>query len=151
MTIDIIIKYLHFLGILGVFSSIFYELIEIKSILPRAKVTTLAKIDGLYGLTTLIVLATGFTMWFWVGKPAEFYSDNLIFYTKIGIFTLVGLASIYPTVFFAKHKKGEPEDMVNIPAGVIILIRLEMVLILTLPLLATTMARGIGNNGILTY
>lgn len=146
MTIDIIVKYFHFLGILGVFSSIFYESIELKRVLPRRKVATLAKIDGLYGLSTLLVLGTGFTLWLWVGKPADFYGNNPIFYTKIGLFTVIGLLSIYPTVFLIRNRKGNPDEEIKIPAVIISLVRLELLLILMIPLLATTMARGIGTG-----
>lgn len=144
MTIDIIVKYIHFLGILGVFGSIFYEVKELKPVLKRDKIKQLAKIDGLYGVCTIIVLATGFSMWLLVGKPAEFYGTNWIFYSKIGVFSVIGIASIYPTVFFARNRKGDLNDTIEVPKILKTLVVLELVLILIIPLLATTMARGIG-------
>ena len=144
MTIDIIVKYIHFLGIFGVFGSIFYEFKSVKPSLKREQIQQLAKIDGLYGICSIIVLLTGFTLWFWVGKPPEFYGSNWIFYSKIGLFSVIGIASIYPTFFFIKNRKGNEEDVVSLPKIILNLIRLELLLILLMPLLATTMARGIG-------
>lgn len=144
MTIDIITKYIHFLGIFGVFGSIFYEFKIVKSSLQREKIVQLAKVDGLYGICTIVVLFTGFALWLWVGKPADFYGSNWVFYSKIGVFSLIGIVSIYPTVFFVKNRKGNSEDMVKIPKIIKNLITIELLLMLIMPLLATTMARGIG-------
>ncbi len=144
MQIELFIRYFHFIGILGVFSSLVYENITVKTSLRRNEVDLLAKVDAFYGLSTLVILVTGFTMWFWIGKPAEFYGSNWIFYLKISLFTLVGIASIYPTIFFIKQRKGDLLEEVQVPRIVRILIKTEIILIVFIPLCAVLMAVGIG-------
>ena len=112
---DLFVKYFHFIGIFGVFGSLCIEAFTVKPMLPRWQVSRLAKIDGLYGVSSILVLATGFSMWFLVGKPAEFYGENWIFYLKIGVFSVVGLASLFPTIYFVKNRKGDSQEEVAIP------------------------------------
>ena len=144
MTEFIIVKYLHFLGIFGVVGTLLIDLFYVKSAMSREQISRISKIDGIYGLSAIIVLFAGLTMWFWVGKPAELYSRNWIFHTKVTLFIAVGILSIFPTVFFLKQRKGNPGDEVDIPSKIINMIRLEVFLLFIIPLLAVLMANGIG-------
>ncbi|MEM0898140.1 MAG: DUF2214 family protein, partial [Verrucomicrobiota bacterium] len=101
-------------------------------------------LDILYALSVVGVLGTGFAQWFWVGKSAEFYSNNPIFHVKITLFLIMGLISAYPTIFFARQKKGEMAEEVAVPGILHWSVRLEVVLLLAMPLLASLMARGVG-------
>jgi putative membrane protein len=58
---------------------------------------------------------------------------------------LIGIVSIYPSVFFGKRKKGDPDEVVAIPKGIVMSVRIELLLLFLMPLLATLIARGIGN------
>lgn len=143
MNTYLLIKYLHFLGIFGVVGALATELFLTKPSLSREEVSRLAKIDGAYGVSTMIVLAAGFTLWFAVGKPAAFYSGNWIFISKLVLFGCIGGLSVWPTVFFVKSRNGS-SDTVEVPKSVRVLIRLEVILLMALPLLAVLMANGIG-------
>ncbi|MCU0367973.1 MAG: DUF2214 family protein, partial [Cyclobacteriaceae bacterium] len=79
-----------------------------------------------------------------IGKPAEFYTRNPIFLIKLGLFTVVGLLSSYPTVYFIKNRKGDAAEVLSIPTVIIWMLRLELVLIFIIPLLAGLMAKGVG-------
>ncbi len=144
MTEFIIIKYLHFLGIFGVVGALLIELFYVKSTMTRQEISRISRVDGIYGLSSIIVLLAGLTMWFWVGKPAEIYSRNWIFHTKVTMFVLVGILSIISTVFFLKQRKGNPDESVDIPSKILNLVRLEVFLLFLIPLLAVLMANGIG-------
>ena len=144
MTEFIIVKYLHFLGIFGVVGTLLIELFYVKSSMTRDQISRISKVDGIYGLSAIIVLFAGLTMWFWVGKPAELYSKNWIFHMKVTTFIIVGILSIFPTVFFLKQCKGSPNDQVTIPSKIINMIRLEVFLLFIIPLMAVLMANGIG-------
>ena len=78
---------------------------------------------------------------------AVVYSKNWIFHTKIGLFMIIGLLSIYPTVFFLKNRKGNPEEKVQVPSVVFMMLRLELLLLFIIPLLAGLMSRGVGYFG----
>lgn len=139
----IIIRYLHFLGILLVVGGLVAEFFLLKKELTRQEVKKLSVIDSIYGIGSIVVVGAGFLMWFSVGKPADFYSYNWIFYTKVFLFLLVGILSIWPTVFFFRNRKG-PAATVIIPEYIIYLVRIELIIVALLPLLAVMMAMGIG-------
>jgi putative membrane protein len=101
-----------------------------------------------YGIAALTLLCAGLTLWLGgVGKPSEFYSKNWIFHTKITCFLIVGLLSIYPTIFFIRNSKGDPHEAVEIPRSIFVMLRFELLLLFIIPLLAGLMARGIGFFG----
>ena len=142
---EILIRWLHFVFILALTVAIFGQHLVLRPTLPRREVQRLAALDLLYALAVIGVLATGLLQWLVVGKTAAFYSSNPVFHAKLGLFGLIGIVSIYPTIFFARNKKGEPSDSLDVPRAVFWSVRLELLFLLAMPLLATLMARGIGN------
>lgn len=148
MTLEIVLRYIHFISIFIIVGTLVSEHLLLKKELTRKEITKLAKIDALYGLAAIILLAVGLTLWLGgVGKPAVYYSKNWIFHTKITLFAIVGLLSIYPTVFFIKNRKGIQTDKIQIPKFVFIALRLELFLLFIIPLLAGLMAKGVGYFG----
>lgn len=147
MELEIFIRYIHFLCIIAIAGVITAEHLLLQPQMNRGEIKRLAKIDLIYGISAIIMVAAGLAMWFWVGKPAEFYSENWIFHLKVGLAIVLGLISLPPTLFFIKHSKGEPEEMVNIPKHLIMWIRMELLLLVIIPLLAVMMARGVGYFG----
>lgn len=141
----LLIKYGHYLSILMVFAGLLAELILLKPQHTRAEIKRLAKFDGLYGLGAVLVVGIGLTLWYGVGKPAEYYSNNWIFLTKFGFFTIIGLISIAPTIFFLKNRKGDPLEVIDVPSYVKPLVIIELILLLIMPLLAVLMANGYGS------
>jgi putative membrane protein len=81
-------------------------------------------------------------MWLQVGKPPAFYTENGLFHVKLTLFVLSSLVSIYPTLFFLKHRKNRSTSPIAIPKKVFMAIRVELLLITILPLLAVLVARG---------
>ncbi|MCB0495680.1 MAG: DUF2214 family protein [Cyclobacteriaceae bacterium] len=147
MYLEILVKYVHFISVFAIVSTIVAEHLLIKNKLSRGELSRLSRIDAVYGLSAITLLAAGFTLWFAVGKPASYYNHNWIFHLKIGLFGVIGLLSIYPTVFFLKQRKGRPEEQISLPKGVKLCIRLELLLLFVIPLLAVMMAKGIGYFG----
>lgn len=146
MAIEIILRYLHFISIFIIVSTLVVEHLLLKKEMPRSEVARLARVDALYGLAAITLLGAGLTLWFsGVGKPTEFYSHNWIFHTKITLFALVGILSVYPTVFFLKNRKGNPEEIVTMPKIIFWMLRFELLLLFIIPLLAGLMAKGIGH------
>ena len=148
MPLEIFLRYTHFVSIFVIFSLLVSEHLLLKKELARREVSRLARIDAIYGMAALTLLAAGLTLWLsGIGKPAVFYSRNWIFHAKISLFVLVGLLSIHPTVFFIKNRKGAADDIVKIPSSVFWALRLELLLLVIIPLLAGMMAKGIGYFG----
>ena len=145
MTIEILLRYVHFISIFTIVGALVSEHLLLKKSLSRSEVGRLAKIDGVYGLAVLILLAVGLTLWLGAyGKPTEFYSSNPLFHTKLTLFIVIGILSIYPTVFFIKNKNGEQEENIKVPNIIFWMVRLELLLLFVIPILAGLMAKGIG-------
>jgi putative membrane protein len=144
MTTDILIRYLHFLGIFIVFAAVLGQHILLKGTVPRAMIAKAQRFDIAYAVAVVVVLGTGLLQWFSGAKPAVFYTSNPVFHTKLTLFIVVGLVSIYPSVFMGKQKKGDPAELVEIPKGIVHSIRLELLLLVVMPLLAVIMAKGLG-------
>lgn len=138
---DVFIRYLHFIGIFILFSSLMVEHLYLKKLIAVHEIKKLAVIDLVYGISAAVVLITGFALWLWVGKPSEFYSVNLVFYIKIILFFIAALISIYPTIFFIKARRSA-SPIISVPKTVIMTVRTEIMLLLIIPLLAVLMASG---------
>jgi len=145
MTVEIILRYLHFISTFAIVGSLVSEHVLLKREMRRSELNQVARIDAVYGLAAIILLAAGLTLWFGsIGKPAEFYSKNWIFHIKISFFIIIGLLSIYPTIFFIKNRKGKPDETVKIPQTIFWMLRLELMLVFIIPIFAGLMAKGTG-------
>lgn len=144
MTLFIFIRYLHFIGIFLIVGTLVSEHLLLKPAHSRGELGRLSRIDAIYGLGAVIVLVAGLIMWFGLGKPSEFYTKNWVFHLKVTLFTIVGILSIWPTVYFIKNRKGEPKKMIETPKYLKMIVRIELLLITIIPLLAVLMALGIG-------
>jgi putative membrane protein len=148
MTAEILLRYLHFISIFAIVGSLVSEHLLLRKELTRAEVGRLSRIDAVYGIAALTLLTAGLTLWLGsFGKPAEFYTKNWLFHTKITLFAVIGILSIYPTVFFIKNRKGNPVEKIKIPKSVFWMLRFELLLLFIIPLLAGLMAHGIGFFG----
>jgi len=144
MTTYILIRYLHFVGIFLIVGTLVAEHLLLKPTHTRSELNRLSRIDAVYGIGAVLVLTAGLLMWFAVGKPAVFYTKNWVFHLKITLFAIVAILSIWPTIFFLKNRKGDPEEAVKIPVHLKVMIRMEMLLVVVIPLLAILMALGVG-------
>ena len=114
MTTEIILRYLHFISIFAIVGALVSEHLLLKKELTRAEISRLSTIDAVYGIAALVLLSVGLTLWLsGVGKPSVVYTKNWIFHLKITCFALIGILSIYPTVFFIKNRKGNATDVVS--------------------------------------
>lgn len=140
---DLFVRYLHFIAIFVMFSLLSIQHMALKEQVDAAWLKRIAVLDIAFGISALLALAAGASLWLWVGKPAGFYNSNWIFHTKVALFVLVGLLSFIPTRFIAQQRKtGAP--MVSVPRHVVHIIRLELCLLCVIPLLAVLMANGVG-------
>lgn len=148
MTIEIFLRYMHFISIFTIVGSLVSEHLLLKKVLTRSEIGRLSRIDAVYGIASLALVGAGLTLWLGeFGKPFEYYRYNWIFLAKMVVLTILGLLSIYPTVFFIKNRKGNHEETVSIPSAIFWVIRIELSLLIVIPLLAGLMAKGNGYFG----
>jgi putative membrane protein len=149
---EAIAAYLHYLSIFLLFAllTLEHQLFKRPLDLPRAR--SLIRVDIAYGLSAGLVLASGIARLLWYGKGPAYYLHNSLFHAKFGLFILIALLSILPTVVFLNWRNdlraGQvPQLSARLGTLVIMCIRLELLLLLILPLLAALMARGFGVIG----
>ncbi len=144
MISDLLIRYLHFTGIFVIFAVVLFHHLFLKGEITRALLIRAHRLDAAYGIASIVVLATGLLQWFSGAKPAVFYTSNPVFHAKLTLFLVIGLVSVYPTMFLFKQKKGASHDLVAVPKGLVHCLRLELLLLVIMPLLAVIMAKGLG-------
>jgi putative membrane protein len=146
---DYLFRYGHYLGFLVLFASLVAEhLLTARSITGR-QARTLARIDAIYGLSAVLVIVTGILMvcGYGFGKGTDFYLKNGVFHAKVTLFALVALLSLRPTLFFLRHRRAADDAAISVPRSIIMLQRVQLLLLLVLPLLGLLLARGVGFRG----
>lgn len=149
MVSDALVAYLHYLSIIALGICLAYEQVLYRREMTLREARLLVRIDALYGISALTVLASGLLRVFAVGKPAAFYLDNPVFYAKLALFLGVALLSLPPTFHYLGWRRalaaGElPEVADPVRRRMRGCLHAEVTLFLLIPLLAALMARGIG-------
>jgi putative membrane protein len=149
MLAHVITAYLHFLGMMTLMATLLAEHVTLQPQMTHLHLQRLARIDLVYGMAAGLVFLTGLLRFAYFGKGIHFYLGNPLFYVKVGLFLLVALISIAPTVQFLSWRNMLKQDqmpVVDTPRVTRLrsVIRLELGLLLVIPLLAVLMARGIG-------
>jgi len=151
VTTEALLAYAHFLAILtmAVFLASEAALCR-KEWLNAAVVERLARVDLIYGLSALAVLATGLARVTWGMKGSAWYWAQPLLHAKITLFVVIGLMSIAPTVRFLRWRKtlratGALPDEAAI-RSTRRLVMIEAHLLALIPLLAVFLARGVGTR-----
>ena len=151
MLAHVLTAYWHFLGMMMLMATLLAEHVTLQPQMTRLHIQRLAMIDLFYGIAAGLVFLTGLLRFAYFGKGIHFYWGNPLFYVKVGMFLLVALISVYPTRRFLAWRKmltqGDPPALdPHTVTRLRIVIRLELGLLLVIPLLAVLMARGIGRT-----
>ncbi|MGQ5524554.1 DUF2214 family protein [Chitinimonas sp. PSY-7] len=137
---------LHYLGAMVLMACLVAEHLLIKPELDVARARSLAKLDLLYGVTAMVQIGSGIARMY-SEKGMDFYLHNPFFHAKLTVYAAVGILSIYPTLRFIAWKRVAVSEGKVVPIElkrVVMLIRIELLLLLLIPVLASMMARGIG-------
>ena len=143
MLLYVFFRYLHFVAIFGVTAAVVIENIAVKPTLSKEDAINLAKISLIDNISLLLTLMAGYTLWFWVGKPTEFYTANPVFLEKLIIFSIILIFGFFPFYFFRRNKKPKKEFVIVAPMT-IFCVRLRGALLLVAVMLAFLAARGVG-------
>jgi putative membrane protein len=147
---DALLAYAHFLAFGLLVGCLVLEWRHLRADAGAQEWRALGRIDLAYFAAALLMLATGLARLFWGAKGAGFYLANPAFHAKLGLFLLIGLLSIPPTLRFlrwSRRAKSDPAWQPPAPqrAGARRLVGAELALLGLLPLLAALMARGLGH------
>ncbi len=138
-----LIRLLHFAAIFALAGAVVIENMAIKPQISGEDARNLAKVDAVAGISAVLVLIMGLSLWLWVGKPAAFYSANPVFHLKLGLFVLMVALAVPTAVFFRRHRDSEAES-IEVPRLLRLALKSQLALLVIIPLLALLMARGIG-------
>jgi len=141
--------YIHYLGIILCFSALLFERLKLKVNLNRNEAIAIIIADIVYGIAGLAILITGILRVNYFGQGSQFYTSNPIFWVKVGLYIIVGLLSLYPTITYVLwaiplSKNKLPKVSEKIVKRFKFIIITELFGFATIPLFATLMARGIG-------
>jgi putative membrane protein len=139
--------YVHYLSFMLAFGALAVESQTLKKDISLEDAWRLVIADTIYGLSATTVLITGILRVLYFGKGQDYYLSSPIFYTKVGIFVIVGLLSLYPTFLFISWIKTlrdrQPPSLELSQVQILSwMIRGELIGLVLIPLFATLLARG---------
>ena len=151
MTTEALLAYAHFLAILTMVVFLASEAALCRrEWLNAAVVERLAKVDLIYGISSIAVLLTGVARTYWGMKGAGWYWTQPLLHAKITLFIVVAVMSIVPTLRFTRWRRNLRATGA-LPTELEIkktrrLIMIEAHLVALIPLLAVFLARGVGTR-----
>jgi putative membrane protein len=148
MATDLHLAIAHHLLIFILFGILVSELILVRQSMTHGEIERIASIDLWYGIVAFLIVIVGFSRAVFAAKGWAYYSVNSFFWAKIGVFVLIALLSIWPTVKYLSWRRNyQTAGGVPDPVSVSVVRRvlwLEMILFAFLPAFAAAMARGYG-------
>ena len=141
--------FLHHVSAFTLFAALVVEFVLIRSALTVESARKIQRADMILGISAGALLAIGLARVFYFEKGATYYFHTWTFHAKFGLFILLALISIVPTLEFLRWrdavKAGQmpvvsPQKMKAIRS----IIHYEMVGVVLIILFAALMAKGIG-------
>lgn len=149
MTGVLTLAWLHYLAMMFLAAALVAEhlLFTPRPALPVAR--KLVVVDLVYGVSLLVVLLTGIGRLFHGGKGVLFYMQSGAYHAKFTLFIVMALAWIYPAIKFFRSRRAlragaAPSLSDGEARRVLVAIRVQLLILVLLPLLAAMMARGVG-------
>jgi putative membrane protein len=144
--------FLHHVAAFALVAGLAVELVLIKDELTAATMRKIVRVDAIVGLSAAAVLLVGLARVFWFEKGAAYYFHSWPFIGKLGMFTLVALLSIHPTVSFVKWGQALRQGRTPVVDAAAQrklrrLIHAELGGVILVLLFAAMMARGVGFFG----
>jgi putative membrane protein len=141
--------YLHFVAAFGIVATLFFEWFTFSRNPTATEAKRLALADRWYGLFAGLLLIAGFTRAYAYEKGWDFYQASPFFRIKLGLFLLMGLLSIYPTIRFIRWqpelRAGRAPTVTDSQYTIIQrCLSIQMLMLLGLLLSASLMANGVG-------
>jgi putative membrane protein len=147
--VDLILAIAHHLLVFSLAGVIAAELAMVRTGLTGAGLRRLGTVDLAYGAIAGAIVAVGFARVFFGAKGPTAYLPNPFFWAKLGVFALVGLLSVPPTVRFIGWRRKAAADPAFSPSATEVgaarqFILAEACLFPFIPAFAAVMARGYG-------
>ena len=143
------VAYIHYVSFMFCFAALVVERRLLRPDPDRRAAMAMVITDIIYGIAALALLVSGIFRVLYYGQGSEFYTQNPLFWWKVGLYLSVGALSLYPTITYILWaiplRKGElPKVSEALATRLGWIINVELVGFSLVPLLATLMARGVG-------
>jgi putative membrane protein len=143
------VAYTHYLSFMVCFAALVLERRLIRPNPERSDAVLMVITDVVYGIAALALLGSGILRVLHFGQGSAFYTENPLFWWKIGLYFSVGGLSLYPTVTYILWaiplRKGElPQVSEALAQRLRWILNIEIAGFALIPFLATLMARGVG-------
>ena len=144
-----LVAYAHFLGIIGVAGGLVSERFLIKRGLTIEEEMKINNADGVYGLSAFSLLISGYFRVTEYAKGWDFYKNEPLFWIKMASVAVLGGLSFFPAIIFFQRDQARQRGETLAPLSDPVVDRLttimnaEILALVTIPLMATLMARGV--------
>jgi putative membrane protein len=142
--------FLHHVSAFTLFAALVVEFVLIRSALTVESARKIQLADAVYGIAAVVLVVVGLARVFHFEKGTAYYFQSWTFLTKFGLFIVVGLVSIVPTMEFLRWrpsvKGGQVPAVSPAKIGQIrSIIHYELAGVVLIVLMAALMAKGIGS------
>lgn len=150
---------LHVLSFMVTYAAVAAEYALLRGSIDARTIRSLGTADAAYGLAAVGVFGTGVLQVLYFGKGFSYYLQSPVLWAKVGLFTVVGAASVYPTLTFLRWQAELDREAVPVKNlwGLSIPSRtapckeqlravtgVELALLTVLPLLGSVLHYGLG-------
>ncbi len=146
--LDLLLSVFHFLLVFTLVGILAAQSALIRPGITASNLRLAASLDRGYGASAILLLGVGFSRIYWGTKGSSFYLLNPLFWAKIGLFAIVAVLSIPPTLQlmrWIKQAHSHPGFLPTDEADCRLQwwLRAEMIVVVFIPFLAAAMARGV--------
>jgi putative membrane protein len=141
--------FLHHIAAFTLFAALVVEFVLIRGTLTVESARKIQLADMIFGISAGVVLVVGLLRVFYFEKGATYYFHTWTFHAKFGLFVIVGLISIVPTLEFLRWRPALKAGQVPTVSAEKIkslrsIIHYELAGLALIILCAALMAKGIG-------
>lgn len=146
-----IAAYVHYASLFVIVGAVMIERMTVRPYMPPEDEETLAYADIALGISGVALLVSGYYRATMYGKGWEFYANEPLFWAKMTALGIFGALSLFPTITIIKRSvtlRTDPDSWQpmseNLASRIVSILNAELSALLFIPLLASTMSRGIG-------
>lgn len=147
--IDACLAYLHYLGVMGLFAVLVVQHVLVDASADGDSARRLVHASLAFWAALLLVLVSGFIRLVYFGKGLAFYVENPLFHVKMSLVLGAAILAAYPSMEFwrtrGQIRHGNTSGFAaNRARRVTWAIRLQLAIVILIPLTAVLMGRGFG-------